>query len=75
MFVGALRRAGVTARDIDVTAPNINADESSFNETRDLILNGNKVSNGTPIDNGPIQQATLGTFLTDFFQNGGPGGC
>jgi hypothetical protein len=64
-----------SARDIDVSAPNINADESSFNETRDLILNGNKVSNGTPIDNGPIQQATLGTFLTEFFENGGPGGC
>jgi hypothetical protein len=64
-----------SARDIDVTAPNINADESSFNETRDLILNGNKESNGTPIDNGPIQQATLGTYLTDFFQNGGPAGC
>jgi hypothetical protein len=66
-----------SARDIDVSAPNINADEASFNETRNLILNGS-VAGGvspSPIDNGPIQQATLGTFLTEFFENGGPGGC
>ena len=73
-----------SARDIDVSASNINADnDTSFNETRDLILNGN-VAGGTsqpPIDNNlnpireAIQQGTLGTFLTDFFQNGGPSGC
>ena len=62
-----------TQRDIDVNAVNINVDESSFNETRDLILNGNLIRGGE-ID-AAIQQATLGTFLTEFFQNGGPGGC
>ena len=78
-----------SARDIDVSASSINADnDTSFNETRDLILNGNvvdgNVAGGTsqpPIDNNldPIREAiaqgTLGTFLTDFFQNGGPSGC
>ncbi len=66
-----------SARDIDVSAPNINADESSFKETRNLILNGNGVSNGsqTSIDTDSIQQGTLSAFLTEFFENGGPGGC
>jgi hypothetical protein len=62
-----------TQRDIDVNAVNINVDESSFNETRDLILNGNLIRGGE-ID-AAIEQATLGTFLTEFFENGGPGGC
>ena len=66
-----------SARDIDVSAPNINADESSFNETRNLILNGSGAGGvpPSPIDTDPIQQGTLSTFLTEFFENGGPGGC
>jgi filamentous hemagglutinin family protein len=57
-----------SARDIKVTAVNINADESSsFNASGDLILNGNVI--------GDIEEATLATFLTEFFENGGPGGC
>ena len=66
-------------RDIDISAVNINADESSFSETRDLILNGNGVGNEPPsVNTDPddaIQQAALATFLTEFFENGGPGGC
>ncbi len=67
-----------SARDIDVTAPNINANVESFNETRNLILNGNVVSEPEPepeptplLDTHSIQQGSLGTFLTDFLQNGG----
>ncbi len=65
-----------SARDIDVTAPNINANEESFNETRNLILNGNVVSEPEPeptplLDTNSIQQGSLGTFLTDFLRNGG----
>jgi filamentous hemagglutinin family protein len=66
-----------SARDIDVSAPNINADESSFNETRNLILNGS-VAGGVPqppIDTDSIQQGSLSSFLTEFFENGGPGNC
>ncbi len=66
-----------SARDIDVSAPNINADEASFNETRNLILNGS-VAGGvpqSPIDTNAIQQGSLSSFLTEFFENGGPGGC
>jgi hypothetical protein len=74
---------GVTvtsARDIDVTASTIDAEDSSFNETRDLILNGGRpIDNPEPplseIENESIVQGSLGTFLTEFFQNGGPGGC
>ena len=63
------------ARDIDVSAVNINADETSFGETRDLILNGN-VTGVIPqpsIDTASILQGSLSSFLTDFFQNGGSG--
>ncbi len=65
-------------RDIDVTAPNINADDNSFNETRNLILNGNVVGGEPEPEPSPllnadsIQQGSLGTFLTDFLKNGGP---
>ena len=66
-------------RDIDISAVNINADEGAFGETRDLILNGNGVGNEPPsVNTDPddaIQQAALATFLTEFFENGGPGGC
>lgn len=66
-----------SARDIDVSAPNINADESSFSETRELILNGSVVGTTPqpPINTSSIQQGSLGSFLTDFFQNGGSDGC
>jgi len=66
-----------SARDIDVSAPNINADKSSFNETRDLILNGNRSGTVSEpfIDTNSVQQGSLGSFLTDFFKNGGSGGC
>ncbi len=90
-----------SARDIDVTAVNINANESSFDEARDLFLNGNRVGEDSaspnttgevpPSDDEPpgqgeptlesngienaVEQATLETFLTEFFENGGPGGC
>ncbi len=66
-------------RDIDISAVNINANSTSFSETRDLILNGNGVGNEPPsVNTDPddaIQQAALATFLTEFFENGGPGGC
>ncbi len=71
----------VSARDIDISAVNINADESSFGETRDLILNGNGTGGGgrsqplPSIDTNSVQQGSLSSFLTDFFQNGGSGGC
>ena len=65
-----------SARDIDVSGVNINASDASFNETRELILNGNVI--GGPTTGGgtqpfadSIRQGSLGTFLTDFFQNGG----
>ncbi len=67
-----------SARDIDVTAPNINFDGNSFNETRNLILNGNVVGDepepepSPVLDADSIQQGSLGTFLTDFLKNGGP---
>ena len=69
-----------SARDIDVNAVNINANDASFNETRDLILNGTKVNAGTGGGTQPfadsILQGSLGTFLTEFFQNGGSdNGC
>lgn len=71
---------GVTvtsARDIDISAVNINADSTSFGETRALILNGSVVGGvpQPPIDTNSIQQGSLGSFLTDFFQNGGSGDC
>ena len=65
-------------QDIVVTAPNINADDNSFNETRNLILNGNVVGDepqpepSPVLDADSIQQGSLGTFLTDFLKNGGP---
>ena len=66
-----------SARDIDVRGVNINANEASFNETRDLILNGSVVGTAPepPINTSSVQQGSLGSFLTDFFQNGGSGGC
>lgn len=71
-----------SARDIDVSAPTINADnDQSFNETRDLILNGAVAGDVppqppiTPVVAESISQGSLGTFLTEFFENGGPGGC
>ena len=67
-----------SARDIDVSAVNINADEGAFGETRDLILNGVGGGGGgsqPPIDTNSVQQGSLSSFLTDFFQNGGSGGC
>jgi hypothetical protein len=83
-----------SARDIDVTAPEIKADRSSFKETGKLILNGNIIGDGSvpPVTSGggeptltntdprgaiedAIEQAALATFLTEFFENGGPGGC
>ena len=62
----------ISARDIDISAVNINAADAAFGETRDLILNGN--SGGPqppPIDTNSVQQGSLSSFLTDFFQNGG----
>jgi hypothetical protein len=29
----------------------------------------------SPIDTDSIQQGFLSSFLTEFFENGGPGGC
>ena len=72
-----------SARDIDVSGVNINADESSFSGAGDLILNGDVVGGattgggtqggGTQPFADSILQGSLGTFLTDFFQNGGSG--
>ena len=74
-----------SARDIDVSAPVINAEDSSFNETRDLIINGDVVTEPTLPPEPPltsvevesISQGSLGTFLTEFLENGGSssGGC
>ena len=75
-----------SARDIDVSAPTINADnDQSFDATRDLILNGEVVDGGTPpvvpdppvtsVEMESIEEGSLGTFLTEFFENGGSGGC
>ncbi len=76
-FNGAPGVVIASTRDIDVTAPNINADDNSFNETRDLILNRNLVGDTPPpaplLDADSLQQASLDTFLTDFLKNGGPG--
>ena len=58
---------------------NINADESSFSGAGDLILNGDVVGGDTTGGRAQqsfadsILQGSLGTFLTDFFQNGGSG--
>ncbi len=78
-FNGAPGAVITSARDIDVTAPNINPDENSFSETRNLILNGNVVGGGPApgpapvlLDTDSLQQGSLGTFLTDFLKNGGP---
>lgn len=72
-----------SARDIDVSAPVINAEDPSFNETRNLILNGDVIE--PPLPTEPpmnpvvaesINQGSLGSFLTEFFENGGSsGGC
>jgi filamentous hemagglutinin family protein len=71
-----------SARDIDVSAPLINAEDPSFNETRDLILNGDVAEPPLPEPPAPsvvaesINQGSLGSFLTEFFENGGSsGGC
>jgi len=69
-----------SARDIDVSGVNINANDTSFNETRDLILNGKTVNESTGGGTRPVAdsilQGSLGTFLTDFLQNGGSdSGC
>ncbi len=67
-----------SARDIDISAPNINAEESSFSETRNLILNGNVTGGSSPqpsFDSNSVQQGSLSAFLTEFFENGGAGGC
>ena len=71
-----------SARDIDISAVNINADGSSFSGTGNIILNGSVVGAGSPpqpptpsIDTNSIAQGSLGTFLTDFFQNGGSDDC
>ncbi len=72
-----------SARDIDVSAPLINAEDPSFNETRDLILNGDVVDPPLPTEPSmnpvvaeSINQGSLGSFLTEFFENGGSsGGC
>ena len=79
---------GVTitsSRDIDISAPLINSEDSSYNETRDLILNGNVVGGEptpppvpplTSVEAESISQGSLGSFLTEFFENGGSSdGC
>jgi len=66
-----------SAESVTFNQPNINADENSFSETRDLTLNGNVVgSDPAPapvlLDTDSLQQGSLGTFLFDFLKNGGP---
>ncbi|NIQ03229.1 MAG: filamentous hemagglutinin N-terminal domain-containing protein [Nitrospinaceae bacterium] len=63
-----------SARDIDISANSINATTDSFQETDRLILNGNIAGSQEPVPDhrDAIQQGSLGTFLTDFLQNGGP---
>ncbi len=66
-----------SARDIDVTAPNINANDESFNETRNLILNGNTVGGDTgtspppesTVDASSFQEGLLNGFILQFFDN------
>lgn len=65
-----------SARDIDVRGVNINANDESFNGAGDLILNGTTVGGSTggsqpSINTSSVLQGSLGTFLTDFLQNGG----
>jgi filamentous hemagglutinin family protein len=65
-----------SARDIDVSAVNINANQSSFNGAGKLILNSSGAGGGgsrPSINTNSVQQASLSSFLTDFFQNGGSG--
>ena len=66
-----------SARDIDVTAPIINADENAFNQTRALILNsvvvGGDTGTSPPLegaaDAGSFQQGLLSGFILQFFDN------
>jgi hypothetical protein len=66
-----------SARDIDATAPNMNAHENAFSETRDLILNGVGLSGDTgtspppegPADAGSSQKGVLNGFILQFFDN------
>jgi filamentous hemagglutinin family protein len=65
-----------SARDIDVSGVNVNANDASFNQAQDLILNGTTVGgsttgSGTQPFSDSILQGSLGTFLTDFLKNGG----
>ncbi len=66
-----------SARDIDVSGNTINATGESFNETRNLILNGNTVGGDTgtapppegTVDAGSFQQGLLNGFILQFFDN------
>jgi len=66
-----------SARDINVSAPNINANENAFNETRALILNGEVLGGDTgtspppegTADAGSFQQGVLNGFILQFFDN------
>jgi filamentous hemagglutinin family protein len=64
-----------SARDIDISAVNINADDGAFSETRNLILNGATDTTRPFIDTDSILQGSLGSFLTEFFENGSSDGC
>ena len=66
-----------SARDIDVTAPTMNAQENAFNKTRDLILNGVVLGGNTgtspppegSADAGSSQEGVLNGFILQFFDN------
>ena len=66
-----------SARDIDVSGSSVNADDEAFHATRDLIINGDVVRDEpepppvTVLDTDSINQGSLSTFLSDFFENGG----
>lgn len=66
-----------SARDIDVSGSSVNADDEAFHATRDLIINGDVVRDGPEppvlLDTDSINQGSLSTFLSDFFENGGSG--
>ena len=66
-----------SARDIDVSASTIDAESESFNETRNLILNGNVIGDQPeppqPPEPSPdfesLQEGVLNGFILQFFDN------
>ena len=66
-----------SARDIDVSGSRIDAEPESFNETRNLILNGNLIGDEPEppqpsepsLDSESLQEGVLNGFILQFFDN------